>query len=82
MTNNDKFIMGNGGGLVVTALAFYCNNPSSNHAGYLNFLNNKTKINEKEPGVGSSVKKIDIFICNKKLIKNIKSKSITTLILY
>ena len=34
---------------VVSALAFYSDNPSSNPGGYLNFLFKKTKIIEKEP---------------------------------
>ena len=49
--------MGHGGGLVVNVLAFYSDNPSSNPVGYLNFLNKKTKINEKEARVGPSLKK-------------------------
>ena len=35
---------------MVSVLAFYSNDPSSNPAGYLNFLYKKTKINEKEAG--------------------------------
>ena len=50
--------MGRGGSLVVSVLAFYSNDPSSNPAGYLNFLYKKTKINEKEFGVGTSFKNI------------------------
>ena len=50
--------MGRGGGLVVSVPAFYSDDPSSNPAGYLiNFLYEKTKINEKEAGVGPSLKK-------------------------
>ena len=45
------------GGLVVSVLAFYSNNVSSNPAGYLKLLYKKTKINEKEAGVGPSLKK-------------------------
>ena len=46
---------GRGGGLVVSVPAFYSDDPSSNPAGYLlNFLYEKTKINEKEAGVGPS----------------------------
>ena len=41
-------------GLVVSILAFYSDNPSSNPAGYLNFLYKKTKINENKAGVGPS----------------------------
>ena len=48
---------GHGGGLVVSVLAFYSDNPSSNPAGYLNFLHKNTKINEKEARVGPSLKK-------------------------
>ena len=40
--------MGRGGGLVFSILAFYSDDPSLNPAGYLNFLYEKTKINEKE----------------------------------
>ena len=45
---------GRGGGLVVSILAFYFDDPSSNPAGYLNLLYEKTKINEKEAGIGTS----------------------------
>ena len=51
---------GSGGGLVVSILAFYSDNPSSNPDGYLIFLYQKTKINEKEAGVGPSVKWVDL----------------------
>ena len=50
-------VMGRGGGLVVNILAFYSDYPSSNPAGYLNFLYKNTKINEKEARVGPSLKK-------------------------
>ena len=43
--------MGRGGGLVVSVLAFYSDDPNSNPDWLLN-LNEKTKINEKEAGVG------------------------------
>ena len=43
---------------MVSVLAFYSNDPGSNPAGFLNFLYEKTKINEKETGVGSSLKKL------------------------
>ena len=43
--------LGRGGGLVVSVLAFYFDNPSSNPAGCLNFQYEKTKINEKRPGL-------------------------------
>ena len=46
--------MGRGGGLVVSALTFYSNNPSLNPAGYFDFQYEKTKINEKEARVGPS----------------------------
>ena len=39
------------GGLVVSVLAFYSDNPRSNPAGNLNFLNIKAKIYEKEAGI-------------------------------
>ena len=46
---------GRGGGLVVSVLAFYSDNPSLNLADCLNnFLYKKTKINEKEARVGPS----------------------------
>ena len=45
------------GGLVVSVLAFYSDNPSSNPAGNLNFLYKKTKINKKEAGAGLSLNK-------------------------
>ena len=48
--------MGRGDGLVVSILAFYSNDPSSNPAGYLNFLYVKTTINGKEAEVGPSLK--------------------------
>ena len=51
--------MGRGGGLVVSVPAFYSDDPSSNPAGYLiNFLNEKTKINEKEAGLAHLLKKV------------------------
>ena len=53
--------MGRGGGLVVSIPAFYSDDPSLNPAGYLiNFLYEKTKINEKEAGVGPSSKKVSV----------------------
>ena len=45
-------ILDHGGGLVVSIRAFYSDDPSSNPAGYLNFLYKKTKMNEKEAGQG------------------------------
>ena len=47
-------LLGRGGGLVVSVLAYYSDNPSSNPAGYLNLLYKKTKINKKEARVGPS----------------------------
>ena len=45
--------LGHGGGIVVSALAFYSDNPSSNPVGYLlSLLYEKTKINRTEAGVG------------------------------
>ena len=41
---------------MVSVLAFYSNDPSSNPACYLNFLYEKTKINEQEAVVGPSFK--------------------------
>ena len=49
--------MGRGGGLVVSVLAFYSNDPSSNPPVNLNFLYKKTKTNKKETAVGPSIKK-------------------------
>ena len=48
--------MGRGGGLVVSVLAFYSDDPSSNPADSLNILFEKTKINEKEAGFDPSLK--------------------------
>ena len=48
--------MGHGSGLVVSVLAVYSDDTSSNPAGYLNFLYERMKINEKEAGVGPSLK--------------------------
>ena len=48
---------GHGGGLVVSVLAFYSDNPSSNPTGYLNFRYKKMKMNEKEAGVAPPPKK-------------------------
>ena len=42
-------------GLVVSILSFYSDNLSLNPAGYLNFLNEKTKLNEKVAWVGPSL---------------------------
>ena len=39
---------------MVSVLAFYFDDPSSNPAGYLNFPYEKTKINEKEAGISTS----------------------------
>ena len=50
--------MGRGGSLEVSILAFYSNNSSSNPAGYLNFLLEKTKINEIEARTGLSLKNL------------------------
>ena len=44
------------GGLVVSLLAFYSDDPSSNLAGYLNFLYEKTKMNKKRPGLAHLLK--------------------------
>ena len=48
---------GRGGGLVVSVPAFYSDNPSSNPTGYLNFLYEKAKINEKDARVDLLLKK-------------------------
>ena len=45
-----------GGGEVVSVIAFYCDDPSSNPVEFynfmLNFLLKRTKVNEKEVGIG------------------------------
>ena len=46
---------GRGGGQVVNILAFFSANQSSNPAGYENFLDKKTNIDEKEAGAGPSI---------------------------
>ena len=46
--------LGRGGGLVVSILALCSNDPSSNPLGYLYFLCDKAKTNEKEARVGPS----------------------------
>ena len=46
---------------MVSILRFYSNDLSSNPAGNLNFLCEKTKINEKEAHVGPPLKKIYKF---------------------
>ena len=43
---------------MVSVLDYYCVDPSSNHAGYLNFQYEKTKIIKKEAVDGTSLKKI------------------------
>ena len=56
--------MGRGGGLVVSVLAFYSNDPSSNPAGVFNFLYKKTKSNEKRLGLaqlGHDLLLINVF---------------------
>ena len=49
--------MGRGGGQVVSVLAFYSDNPSSNPAEVYNFsvilLLKRTKINKKRPGLAN-----------------------------
>ena len=51
---------------MVSVPAFYSDDPSSNPAGYLiNFLYEKTKINEKEAGVGPLKKTLRAFILPK-----------------
>ena len=55
---------------MVSVPAFYSDDPSSNPAGYLiNFLYKKTKINEKEAGVGPfkkrRVHKVSRFVLTK-----------------
>ena len=42
---------------MVSVLAFYSDNLSSNPAGFFNILYEKTKISEKEAGVGPSLEK-------------------------
>ena len=55
--------VGRGGGLVVRILAFYSNDPSSNPAGKLNFLYEKTKKTKKRPGLGHLIKKVSLVYC-------------------
>ena len=51
--------MGRGGGLVVSVLAFYSDDPSSTPADHLNnFPHEKTKLNKKEIGVGPPLKNV------------------------
>ena len=58
-------IMGRGGGQVVSVLAFYSDDPSSNPAEVYNFsvklLLKRTKINKKEAGVGPFKK--NVYYC-------------------
>ena len=44
-------------GLVVSVLAYFSDNLSSNPAGYKKFLREKTNINEKRPGLAHIKKK-------------------------
>ena len=46
MKASKKRVWGHGGGPVVRVFAFYSDDKSSNHAGYLNFQNEKTKMNK------------------------------------
>ena len=59
------FAWGRGGGQVVSVLAFYSDDPSSNPAEVYNFsvklLLKRTKINKKEAGVGPFFRKM--FAC-------------------
>ena len=55
--------MGCGGGLVVSVLAFYSGNLSSNPAGILKFSVRKEKTKQKESGVGPSLKKSPSTFC-------------------
>ena len=48
---------------MVSIPAFYSDNLSLNPARHLNFLFQKTEINEKEAGVGPSLKKFNALIC-------------------
>ena len=50
--------MGRDGGLVVSVLDFYSDDLNLNHAAYLNFQYETTKINEKEAGVGPPLKEL------------------------
>ena len=54
-------MLGRGGGQVVSVLAFYSDDPSSNHAEVynfpVNFLLKRTKINKKRPGLAHFYKK-------------------------
>ena len=61
---------GRGGGQVVSALAFYSDDPSSNPADAYRFsvqiVFEKMKINKKKAGVGPFLKKNGFMIFNKK----------------
>ena len=54
-----------GGGLVVSALAYCSEDLSSNPASYKVFIvvHEKTKINEKEVGVGPFKKNFKLYLC-------------------
>ena len=52
---------------MVSVLAFYSYDLSSNPAGYLNFLFEKTKINEREAGVGPFLEKSLGILCGRVL---------------
>ena len=56
LSSNERVIvtLGRGGGLVVTVLAFFSDNSNFESFWLLIFLYKKTKINEKEAGVGPS----------------------------
>ena len=56
-----ELLPGSGVGLVVSVLAYYSEDLSSNPAGYLNLLYKKTKINEREAGTGPSLKRLQLF---------------------
>ena len=71
---HDYSIRGRGGGLVVSDLAFFSNNQSSNPACNLNFLYEKTKINEKEAVVTPSLKN-DYSISSKNIIQVVNENS-------
>ena len=67
---------GRGGGLMVSVLALYSNNPNLNPAGFKNnFLLEKTEINDLEAEVDPSLKKFRVVIVKipRKCTKNCKS---------
>ena len=57
---------------MVSVLAFYSDNLSSNPAGYLNVLCEKTKINEKRQGLAHLKKNYPSFLLERSKLPNQK----------